>query len=248
MANPNMSLLMAMAQVMGPVCEQVVFVGGCATGLLVDDADLIDVRPTEDVDAIVEVASLAAYHQLAEQLMQRGFKQTMADNTPPFRWYWNRMQLDLVPVDERVLGFANPWYRVGFEAALPVELAGGLILRHLSAPHFLATKFEAFKDRGQNDVYLSHDLEDIMTVMEGRSCVVQEMATAEEAVRKHVGQSVAALLHMPTFQNALPGLLSDPEREQTVKTRLMKIAQLALDGRPAHQQEHRLKNKPYRPH
>ncbi len=64
MANPNMSLLMAMAQVMGPVCEQVVFVGGCATGLLVDDADLIDVRPTEDVDAIVEVASLAAYHQL----------------------------------------------------------------------------------------------------------------------------------------------------------------------------------------
>jgi hypothetical protein len=76
---------------------------------------LMDVRPTEDVDAIVEVASLGAYHRLAEQLMQRGFKQTMEDNTPPFRWFWNRMQLDLVPLDEKVLGFANPWYRVGFE-------------------------------------------------------------------------------------------------------------------------------------
>ena len=219
-------MLIAMAQAMGPLCEQVVFVGGCATGLLVDDAELMDVRPTEDVDAIVEVASLVAYHRVADELMDRGFKQTMADNTPPFRWYWNRMQLDLVPLDEKVLGFANRWYRVGFDAALAVELAGGLKLRHLSAPHFLATKFEAFKDRGNNDVYLSHDLEDIMTVMEGRSSVAQEMATAHAAVRKHVGQSVAALLDMPTFHNALPGLLSDPEREQIIKTRLMQIAQL----------------------
>lgn len=214
-----------MARAMGPLCEQVVFVGGCATGLLVDDASLMDVRPTEDVDAIVEVASLAAYHRLAAQLMLRGFKQTMADNTPPFRWFWNRMQLDLVPLDEKVLGFANPWYRVGYEGALTVELAEGFPLRHLSAPHFLATKFEAFKDRGQNDVYLSHDLEDIMTVMEGRIAVVQEVATAQESVRKHVGHSVAALLDMPTFHNALPGLLSDSRREQTVKARLMQISQ-----------------------
>ena len=226
MANPNLDLLIAIAQAMGPLCEHVVFVGGCATGLLIDDANLMDVRPTEDVDAIVEVASLAAYHRLAEGLMDRGFKQTMADNTPPFRWYWNRMQLDLVPLDEKVLGFANPWYRVGFEAALTVDMAGGLRLKHLSAPHFLATKFEAFKDRGHNDVYMSHDLEDIMTVMEGRRSVVQEMAAAHEAVRKHVGQSVEALLGMPTFRNALPGLLSDPEREPAVKARLMQIARL----------------------
>jgi predicted nucleotidyltransferase len=226
MANPNLAMLIAMAQAMGPLCEQVVFVGGCATGLLVDDAELMDVRPTEDVDAIVEVASLVAYHRVADQLMERGFKQTMADNTPPFRWFWNRMQLDLVPLDEKVLGFANRWYRVGFDSALSVELAGGIKLRHLSAPHFLATKFEAFKDRGNNDVYLSHDLEDIMTVMEGRSTVAREMTAAHEAVRKHVGQSVKALLDMPAFRNALPGLLSDPEREQTVTARLTQIARL----------------------
>lgn len=226
MANPNLAMLIAMAQAMGPLCEQVVFVGGCATGLLVDDVELTDVRPTEDVDAIVDVASLVAYHRMADQLMERGFKQTMADNTPPFRWFWNRMQLDLVPLDEKVLGFANPWYRVGYEAALSVELPGGLLLRHLSVPYFLATKFEAFKDRGQNDVYQSHDLEDIMTVMEGRTSAVREVAAAHEAVRQHVGQSVAALLNMSTFHNALPGLLSDPEREQAVKARLTQVAQL----------------------
>jgi predicted nucleotidyltransferase len=226
MANPNLGLLVGIAQAMGAICEQVVFVGGCATGLLVDEAALMDVRPTEDVDAIVEVASLAAYHRLAEHLMQRGFKQTMADNTPPFRWFWNRMQLDLVPLDEKVLGFANPWYRVGFEEALTVELTGGVKLRHLAAPHFLATKFEAFKDRGQNDVYLSHDLEDIMTVLEGRAAVVQDVTAVADAIRNHVGQSVAALLDMPAFHNALPGLLSNPEREPIVKARLIQISKL----------------------
>lgn len=226
MANPNMALLVGMAQAMGPLCDQVVFVGGCATGLLLDDAGLMDVRSTVDVDAIVEVASLAGYHRLTEQLMQRGFEQTLADNTPPFRWYWNRMQLDLVPLDEKVLGFANPWYRVGFEAALVTDVAFGLMLRHLSAPHFLATKFEAFKDRGQNDVYLSHDLEDIMTVVEGRSTVATEVGAAAADVRRHVGHSVAALLALPAFHNALPGLLSYPEREEGVKARLNQIARM----------------------
>jgi hypothetical protein len=49
----------------------------------------------------------------------------MEDNTPPFRWYWHRMQLDLVPLDEKVLGFANRWYRAGFDAALVAEAGCG---------------------------------------------------------------------------------------------------------------------------
>lgn len=227
MADPNLALLAGMARAMGPLCEQVVFVGGCATGLLIDNASLMDVRPTEDVDAIVEVASLAGYHRLADQLAQRGFKQTMADNTPPFRWFWNRLQLDLVPLDEKVLGFANPWYRPGFDAALNAELSEGLVLRHLSAPYFLATKFEAFGDRGQNDVFMSHDLEDILTVVEGRSTLVAEVGAAPDDVRRHIGRSVTGLLALPPFANALPGLLSDPEQENNVLARLGRISQLA---------------------
>lgn len=227
MADPNLELLAGMARAMGPLCEQVVFVGGCATGLLIDNAGLMDVRPTEDVDAIVEVASLAGYHRLADQLAQRGFKQTMADNTPPFRWFWNRLQLDLVPLDEKVLGFANPWYRAGFDAALKAELADGLVLRHLSAPYFLATKFEAFRDRGQNDVFTSHDLEDILTVVEGRSTLVAEVGAAPDELRRYIANSVAGLLALPPFANALPGVLSDPEQEPNVLARLGRISQFA---------------------
>jgi hypothetical protein len=223
-ADPNLSLLIGMAQAMGPLCERVVFVGGCATGLLLSNPMLMDVRATEDVDAIVEVATLTGYHRLADELMQRGFKQTMADNTPPFRWYWQRMQLDLVPVDEKVLGFANRWYRAGFSAAMETEVAPGLVLRHLSAPYFLATKFEAFRDRGRNDVYASHDLEDILTVIEGRADLFQEITAAATDVREHIAACVMQLLANPDFHNALAGLLSQPDRVPLVRARLQQIS------------------------
>lgn len=227
MADPNLALLAAMARAMGPLCEKVVFVGGCATGLLIDNPRLMDVRPTEDVDAIVEVASLAAYHQLAAELIRRGFRQTLEDNTPPFRWYWSRMQLDLVPLDEKVLGFANPWYRAGHDASVLTELDDGMVLKHLSAPYFLATKFEAFKDRGRNDVFMSHDLEDILTVVEGRSALVDETMKAPDDVRQHIARSVAGLLALPPFTNALPGLLNDPQQENRVHMRLKRMARQA---------------------
>ena len=107
MADPNLALLHAMVLALGSLRERLVFVGGCATGLLLTNPAAAGVRPTEDVDAIVEVATLAGYHALHPLLAERGFRQTMEDNTPPFRWFWNRLQLDLVPVDEHVLGFAN---------------------------------------------------------------------------------------------------------------------------------------------
>lgn len=230
MANPNLGLLVGMAQALGPLCERVVFVGGCATGLLLTVPNLLDVRPTEDVDGIVEVATLAAYHALAEELQRQGFRQTMEYNTPPFRWFWQRMQLDLVPLDEKVLGFANRWYRAGFDAAVQTEVAPGVVLRHLSAPYFLATKFEAFNDRGRNDVYTSHDLEDILTVIEGRAELELELSTAATEVRQHVMDCVAKLLANADFNNALAGLLSQPDREPLVRAR---VQQLSVRGKLA---------------
>ena len=226
MANPNIELLTAIANAMGDLREQVVFVGGCATGLLITQPHVADARATEDVDAIVEVASLVGYHALARELMKLGFKQTMADNTPPFRWYWNRMQLDLVPLDEKVLGFANRWYRPGFEAAISVTLASGLQLRHLSAPYFMATKLEAFKDRGNNDVYLSHDLEDVITVVDGREELIAELTAAPQDARNFVGQTFRSLLDHADFTNALPGIISQSTRAGLVLQRVTQLAKL----------------------
>ena len=226
MANPNLELLSGMAHAMGPLCEQVVFVGGCTTGLLISLPTVADARVTEDVDAIVGVATLVGYHALADQLMARGFKQTMADNTPPFRWFWQGMQLDLVPLDEKVLGFANRWYRPGFEAAQRATLPTGLQLRHLSAPYFVATKLEAFNDRGNGDVYLSHDLEDIITVVDGRAELLEELAAAPIEVRHFIARQFQAVLNHTDFSNVVPSIVSQSTRAGLVLQRIAEMARL----------------------
>jgi hypothetical protein len=57
MANPNLQLLVDAARLLKPILNELVFVGGCTTALLITDKAAADVRPTYDVDAIAEITS-----------------------------------------------------------------------------------------------------------------------------------------------------------------------------------------------
>lgn len=71
-----------MAPALGPLRERMVFVGGCATGLLLTNPAAAGVRPTEDVDAIIGGATLTAYDAMQPLLAERGFRQTMEAGMP----------------------------------------------------------------------------------------------------------------------------------------------------------------------
>ena len=165
---------------------------------------------------------------LKRAFMKLGFVQAMEDSTPPFRWLLGGMQLDLVPLDEKVLGFANAWYRSGFDNAVVAEPEPGSTLRHLSAPYFLATKFEAYKDRGRNDVYASHDLEDIIAVVDGRTELHDELEQANADTQSYVVSNIRALVDHPEFTNALPGIVLRPIRVPIVLQRLQAIAKIGI--------------------
>lgn len=83
MADPNIELLTLVAEALGDLRERLVFVGGCATALLITDEAAAPVRATEDVDAITAVASLPEYRKLGEALRSRGFAQTLEQSGPP---------------------------------------------------------------------------------------------------------------------------------------------------------------------
>jgi hypothetical protein len=57
MRDPNRQLLEAAARVLRPLLDDLVFLGGCATGLFLTDPASAGLRPTKDVDTITEVAS-----------------------------------------------------------------------------------------------------------------------------------------------------------------------------------------------
>src|SRR5690606_2369652 len=95
------------------------------------------------------------------------------------RWTGAGAVLDVMPSGPGILSFDNRWYSLAARTAGVVRLPGGPVIRLIAAPAFLATKLEALKDRGKGDYLFSHDLEDIVTVVDGRPSIVEEMNAAE---------------------------------------------------------------------
>jgi hypothetical protein len=75
--------------------------------------------------------------------------------------------LDVLALNEEVLGFTNIWYEPALRHAFTVTLPGRQSIRVIiTAPFFLGTKMEAFRGRGKMDFQASHDLEDFVAVIE----------------------------------------------------------------------------------
>lgn len=143
------------------------------------------------------------------------------------RWVQQLVILDVMPLDEGILGFSNRWYRAARKAAVIHRISADLDIRVVTAPYFLATKFEAFRGRGQEDLFASKDLEDVATVLDGRPALVaevgQEPAELIEFLREQIGQLIAN----PRFQDALSGyLLPDAMSQSRIRLVLERLHQL----------------------
>lgn len=137
-----------------------------------------------------------------------------------------------MPTDEKILGFSNRWYPEAAASAQLVALPSGRRISLISAPAFLGTKFEAFHSRGKNDVVTSHDLEDIINVIEGRQTVVEEVIAADIKLRAYLAERFGTLRDHPDFDNTLPGLVPYDElyqsRIETIRSRIAMIAELEI--------------------
>ncbi|QDU86623.1 hypothetical protein Pla163_37740 [Planctomycetes bacterium Pla163] len=218
-ADPNIAQLEAVAERLGGLLDEVVLVGGTAVGLLITDSAAESARATYDVDVIVEAASYVEYARIEARLCSLGFVQPGRASDPICRWKHgekpDELTLDLMPLDENILGFSNPWYPSAFAHATPFELPSGRRLRHVDAPHFLATKLEAYAGRGQDDPLTSHDLEDLVRVVDGRPELLDEMRASRSDLRRAVGKNLAPVLADRYFVEALPGYFEDASVERS---------------------------------
>lgn len=226
--DPNVAKLQSVANALGPLRDQVVFVGGCAVGLLITDEAAAPVRATLDVDLVVSVSVLSAYHGFEKELSKLGFKRDMSAGAPICRWRFRGLEVDVMPTDSGILGFANRWYPLAVSSAQPFKLPDGDDIRLIAAPVFIATKFEAHADRGAGDLLASHDLEDIVNVIDGRLDLLNEIAASPDELREYLAQRCSALIATPLFADYLPALIAPGEdqadRAQSVYERIQAIA------------------------
>lgn len=214
MAEPfsdNLSMLMKVVGRLEPLLDRFVFLGGVVTELFVTEPGAPGARQTKDVDLVVDVMNRGEYSEsLREELVALGLMEDTRPEAPVCRWILDDMIVDIMPTKGDILGFSSEWYRVAFDFAQPYLLPNGASIRLVTPACFLATKLAAYRDRGSRDPLSSHDLEDVISVIDGRREIAAEVAAASADVRAYVAGQLEDLLSRRDAAEIVAGhLMSD---------------------------------------
>lgn len=127
-----------------------------------------------------------------------------------------------MPTDSEILGFSNQWYSQALQFATVTEIAAGITIRVVTGPYFLATKIDAFYNRGKGDFIASHDMEDIVTLGDGRPEIAGEVRAVPVEVKAFLSNTFR------DFLDSLPGyLLPDSASQRRIPLLMEKIRAVA---------------------
>lgn len=194
----NIVRIKAVANALDTLKEKVVFVGG-ATISLYPDKPVLEVRPTDDVDVIVEILNYKNRAELEDKLRSIGFTNDIQSGVI-CRFQIQGIIVDIMPTNDPSIGFGNKWYPDGFNEAIDYEIDNRCTIKILSAPYFIATKLEAFKGRGKNDGRTSSDFEDIIYVLENRKKIWEEMKASKNELKEYLRTEFKNLLKNPGIE------------------------------------------------
>jgi len=65
-----------------------------------------------------------------------------------YRYSYEDILIDFIPFEETPLGPTNSWLKPGFQQSYPITV-GQMEIKILPVSFFLATKWEAYKERGK---------------------------------------------------------------------------------------------------
>ena len=229
MSQPNLSALRAVADRLDSLGLDYAFVGGSIVNLLLDNPAFSPARPTDDFDVILEAVTAQRYSDVEAKLRSLGFDHDMREKAPKCRWVLGNLTVDIMPTEGGFLGLNTAWFAEALATATEREF-GHVRLKLISPVAVLATKHIAFSDRGGGDYYASHDLEDFVTVIDGREGIVADVDQAPAELRAYVIGAVRSLVATRQFDEALPEQIPPDQASQqrlpALRRKLQAIAAL----------------------
>ena len=218
----NLTLVAEVAQGLKELNVKMVFIGGSVISLYTDDAAADEIRPTSDIDMTINLANYAEWNQMQERLAELGFyPDPQGQSICSYKFHG--IAIDIMPAEDSSIGVSNVWYKPGFKFIQQIELPEGITINILPSVYFLATKIEAFKDRGKNDFYGSHDFEDIIYLLDNRTTIVKEIVESEEEVKKYIKSELTAIKNHPQADEIIAMHIHPLIREERFKMLLEKI-------------------------
>ena len=110
------------------------------------------------------------------------------------RWIIRGIIVDIMPTEGSIPGFTNRWYKEGFTTAMEHRIDKTHAVFIFRPEYFIASKLEAFKNRGENDGRTSTDFEDIIYVLNSRSVIWKEMAECSQPLKAWLQNEFKTLL------------------------------------------------------
>jgi len=204
----NINTVALVAKGLQELLPKMVFVGGAVISLYTDDPATDEVRPTSDVDLTIQLVGFAEWTKIQNRLAELKFNPDRQGHAI-CSYLYKSISVDIMPAENGPLGPSNSWYKPGF-ASLQKVFVGNQVIRILSSPYFLASKFEAFNTRG-GDPRSSYDFEDIIHVLENRMGIVEEIRNADEMVRSFLKEEFRKIVNDP-YSNEIIGAQIHPTR------------------------------------
>ncbi len=224
MSNKHIEMLVMVARGLKELKDKVAFVGGATIGLHIDDPGAPQIRLSDDIDCVVEVTGRVDFYKLDEKLSELGFKHpTLGQSGSICRRVYNGILVDFMPTDENILGFNNRWYSGGLKNATNHLLPDGQTIRIFTLPFLLASKTEAFLDRGKGDFVASPDIEDIVAILDGAGQAKTSILAAPKEVKEYLKNHFSLFLKNESFIESLEGHVTSPVRAKRVKNLLIEI-------------------------
>lgn len=193
----NITRIKAVNNALGELRDRVVFVGGATVSLYADSISE-EIRPTEDIDIVVEIWARKDYFEIDDRLRKLGFINDQESGII-CRYKIDGLVVDVMPTQSDILGFTNKWYLPGFENSISYNLSESEI-KIFSPPYFLASKLEAFIGRGNHDGRTSKDFEDIVFVLQNRLNIWSELADSNDEIFEYLKNTLANLMSNPNFE------------------------------------------------
>ena len=180
--------------------EEVIYVGGAVVSLYVTDEGADQPRPTKDIDISVQISTYSQMDEFREKLASKNIYPAQFENIM-YRYSYDDILIDFIPFEETPLGPTNSWLKPGFKKAYTVNI-GKSEIKILPVSLFLATKWEAFKNRG-NDPRTSHDFEDIIYIIDNNLKVVEDIQNADEDVQNFLSEMSNEILNHPSLNEII---------------------------------------------
>ena len=132
------------------------------------------------------------------------------------RFRYEDIKVDVMSTHEIGWAPANRWFKFGFED-VQQQTIHGVVINIFRVGCYLATKFEAFANRGEGDPRWSHDFEDIVYLMTYSEGLFLELANEPEPIRLFLKEQFTKILQETLLQEAIYAHLNPSFQVQLFK-------------------------------